>query len=78
VAPRRGNRAIGIFLIVLGALACSLFVLAAFTPIGLVSVPVGVALIAFGASRLNRADNHIPPEPLSWAVEPNDATDSPK
>jgi hypothetical protein len=55
VARRGLNKAIGIVLIVVGALLCSLLILAAFTPIGLVAAPIGVALVVFGALRLQRA-----------------------
>jgi len=52
--PQR-DRALGIVMIVAGALFCSLVILAAFTPIGLVAAPVGLALIVFGALRIDRA-----------------------
>jgi hypothetical protein len=55
VNQRRRDKIIGIALIVIGALLCSLLILAAFTPIGLVAAPVGMALIVFGALRIDRA-----------------------
>ena len=42
-------------MIVVGALLGSLVILAAFTPIGLVAAPLGIALIVFGALRFDRA-----------------------
>ncbi|HEX3898066.1 MAG TPA: hypothetical protein VHW74_02765 [Mycobacteriales bacterium] len=68
MARPRSTKAIAVCLIVLGALTCSLAVIAAFTPVGLVAVPVGVMLIALGANRASRTGSHAPPEPLSWAV----------
>ena len=55
MARTRRDKAIGIGLIVLGALVGSLVILAAFTPIGLVAAPVALALIVFGALRVDRA-----------------------
>jgi len=42
-------------MIVFGALLGSLVILAAFTPIGLVAAPFGLALIVLGALRVDRA-----------------------
>jgi len=55
VQTRRRDQAIGIALIVVGVLLCSLLILAAFTPVGLVAPPVGIAIIVLGALRLDRA-----------------------
>ncbi len=40
-------------MLMVGVLLCSLLVLAAFTPIGLIAAPVGIALIVIGALRLD-------------------------
>lgn len=55
---RRRDKAIGIALIVGGVLLCSLLILAAFTPIGILAVPVGIAAIVIGALRIDRASRH--------------------
>jgi hypothetical protein len=55
VARRGRDKVIGVIMIVVGALFCSLLILAAFTPIGLVGAPIGIALVVFGALRLQRA-----------------------
>ena len=46
---------IGVILIVVGGILCSLAILAAFTPIGLVAVPAGAGLIFLGIRRTDRA-----------------------
>jgi len=46
---------IGVTLIVVGGLLCSLAILAAFTPIGLVATPAGAGLIFLGIRRTDRA-----------------------
>lgn len=48
-------KVVGIAMIVVGAVLGSLLILAAFTPIGLIAAPVGLALIVFGALRVDRA-----------------------
>jgi len=54
VSTARRDKTIGITLIVVGVLLCSLLILAAFTPIGLIAAAVGIALIVFGALRVDR------------------------
>lgn len=56
----RRDKIIGVVMIVAGALVCSLIFLAAFTPIGLLAAPVGIALVVFGALRLDRAASRVP------------------
>ena len=48
------DKTIGITLIVVGVLLCSLLILAAFTPIGLIAASVGIALIVLGTLRVDR------------------------
>lgn len=48
------DRVVGWLLVTVGALLCSLLILAAFTFIGVISLPVGLALIVWGALRLRR------------------------
>jgi hypothetical protein len=55
VTTRRRDRVVGAALIIVGALLGSLIILAAFTPIGLIAAPAGLAMIVLGALRLDRA-----------------------
>src|SRR3954463_965070 len=54
VKQPRADMTIGVTLIVVGGILCSLAILAAFTPIGLVSVPAGAGLIFLGVRRTDR------------------------
>lgn len=52
---QRRAKLVGGALIALGCVLCSLLILAAFTPVGLVSVPLGAGLIGLGVRTMNRA-----------------------
>lgn len=52
---RRRERRVGAILVLIGGLFCAAAVMAAFTPLALVALPIGIALLAVGVNRYTTA-----------------------